>query len=108
MVATNLHRLGVCVKFIQQILRHANITTTMNIYAKTVSVAAANAMRDVCNYRATREARQHANDVEVFSGSSQQVSTLDIVTRDLAETGESNPRTGGNRGKGRKNDEMYV
>jgi hypothetical protein len=41
MVAMNLHRLGVCVKFIQQILWHANVTTTMNIYVKTVSVAAA-------------------------------------------------------------------
>ena len=72
MVATNLHRLGVCVKFIQQILRHANVTTTMTIYVKTVSVAAANAMKglrnDVCNYRATTEARQHTNNVEVFFG----------------------------------------
>src|SRR4030095_15091072 len=32
---------------------------------------------DVCNYCATREARQHANNVEVFSESSQQVSTLE-------------------------------
>ena len=30
---------------IQQILRHANITTTINIYVKTVSVDAANATR---------------------------------------------------------------
>jgi hypothetical protein len=29
---------------IRQILRHANVTTTMNIYVKTVSVDAANAM----------------------------------------------------------------
>jgi hypothetical protein len=35
MVAMNLRRLGVCNKFIQQILRHANVTTTMNIYMKT-------------------------------------------------------------------------
>jgi hypothetical protein len=45
MVAMNLHRLGVCDKLIQQILRHANVTTTMSICVKTVSVAAANAMR---------------------------------------------------------------
>jgi CMP-2-keto-3-deoxyoctulosonic acid synthetase len=30
---------------IQQVLRHANVSTTMNIYVKTVSVDAANAMR---------------------------------------------------------------
>jgi integrase len=44
-LATNLHRLGVSDKVIQQILRHANVTTTMNIYVKTVSVDAANAMK---------------------------------------------------------------
>jgi integrase len=43
--ATNLHRLGVSDKLIQQILRHANVTTTMNIYVKTVSVDAAKAMK---------------------------------------------------------------
>src|SRR5260370_26587866 len=30
-LATNLHRLGVSDKVIQQILRHANVSTTMNI-----------------------------------------------------------------------------
>lgn len=53
------HRLGVSDKVIQQILRHANLTTTMNIYMKTVSVDAANAMKNpeaMCaNYCATRE-----------------------------------------------------
>jgi len=44
-LATNLHRLGVSDKVMQQILRHANVTTTMNIYVKTVSADAANAMR---------------------------------------------------------------
>jgi len=44
-LATNLHRLGVSDKVIQQILRHANVSTTMNIYVKTVSADAANAMR---------------------------------------------------------------
>jgi|SRR5215472_10479360 len=44
-LATNLHRLGVSDKVIQQILRHANVSTTMNIYVKTISVDAANAMR---------------------------------------------------------------
>ena len=40
-LATNLHRLGVSDKVIQQILRHANVSTTMNIYVKTVSADAA-------------------------------------------------------------------
>jgi len=46
-LATNLYRLGVSDKVIQQILRHANVTTTMNIYVKTVSVDAANAMKNL-------------------------------------------------------------
>jgi len=35
MVVMSLRRLGVCDKFIQQILCHANVTTTMNIYVKS-------------------------------------------------------------------------
>ena len=35
--ATNLHRLDVSDKVIQQILRHANVTTTINIYVKIVT-----------------------------------------------------------------------
>ena len=46
-LATNLHRLGVSDEVIQQILRHANVTTTTNIYVKTVSVDAANAMKNL-------------------------------------------------------------
>jgi integrase len=34
-LATNLHRWGVSDKVIQQILRHANVTTAMNIYVNT-------------------------------------------------------------------------
>jgi len=44
-VATNLHRLGISDKVIQQILRHANVTTTINIYVKTVSSDATAAMK---------------------------------------------------------------
>jgi integrase len=44
-LATNLHTLRVPDKVIQRILRHANVTTTMNIYVKTVSAEAANAMK---------------------------------------------------------------
>jgi hypothetical protein len=43
--ATNLHRPGVCDKVIQKILRHANVTTTMNIYVKPVSRETEEAMR---------------------------------------------------------------
>ncbi len=44
-LATNLNRLGVPDKVIQQILRHANVTTTMNIYVKMVSQDATAAMK---------------------------------------------------------------
>jgi hypothetical protein len=44
-LATNLHRLGVSDKVIQQILRHANVTTTINIYVKMVSQDAEEAMK---------------------------------------------------------------
>ncbi len=43
-LATNLHRLGVSDKVIQQILRHANVTTTINIYVKMVTQDAEDAM----------------------------------------------------------------
>jgi hypothetical protein len=45
-LATNLHT-GVSDKVIQRILRYANVSTTMNIYVKTVSADAANAMRSL-------------------------------------------------------------
>jgi len=44
-LATNLHRLGVSDKVIQQILRHANVTTTINIYVKMVTQDAEEAMK---------------------------------------------------------------
>jgi integrase len=44
-LATNLHRLGVSDTVIQQILRHANVTTTINIYAKMVTQDADEAMK---------------------------------------------------------------
>ena len=52
-LATNLHRLGVSDKVIQQILRHANVTTTMNIYVKTATADAANAMKTLGTICAT-------------------------------------------------------
>ena len=44
-LATNLHGLGVPAKVIQQILRHADITTTMNIYVKSNMGEATTAMK---------------------------------------------------------------
>lgn len=44
-LATNLHRLGVKDKDIQRILRHANVSTTMNIYVKSVAEDAVAAMK---------------------------------------------------------------
>jgi integrase len=42
---TNLYRLGVPDKTIQAILRHANVSTTMNIYVKSVSADSTAAMK---------------------------------------------------------------
>lgn len=44
-LATNLHRLGVPDKTIQAILRHSNLSTTMNSYVKSVPKDASVAMR---------------------------------------------------------------
>ena len=57
----------------------------------------ANAMRtletNVCNYCATREARQYANYIGVFSLGNQQPSMLDAVAeRESGGEGDSNPR----------------
>jgi integrase len=43
-LATNLHSLGVDDKTIQAILRHSNVSLTMNIYVKSVSESQVNAM----------------------------------------------------------------
>ncbi len=50
-LATNLRRLGVPDKTIQAILRHADLSTTMNSYVKTVSadtVAAMHSLERIC------------------------------------------------------------
>jgi integrase len=44
-LATNLHRLGVPDKVIQQILRHSNVAVTQECYIKTVTADSAAAMR---------------------------------------------------------------
>jgi len=43
-LATNLYRLGTPDKTIQAILRHSNLSTTMNVYVKTVDADAVKAM----------------------------------------------------------------
>lgn len=43
-LATNLHALGVDDKTIQAILRHSNVSLTMNVYVKSVSESQVNAM----------------------------------------------------------------
>ena len=56
-LATNLYRLGVSDKTIQAILRHSNLSTTMNSYVKSVpqdSVAAMHAFEVVCRKNAPR------------------------------------------------------
>src|ERR1039457_1866439 len=55
-LATNLYRLGVPDKTIQAILRHANLSTTMNAYVKSVpadATAAMKAFEALCNQHAT-------------------------------------------------------
>jgi len=55
-LATNLYRLGVPDKTIQAILRHSNLSTTMNTYVKSVSADATAAMRaleELCKQHAT-------------------------------------------------------
>jgi integrase len=56
-LATNLHRLGVPDKTTQAILRHSNLSTTMNTYDKTVAADALSGMRSleaVCTQNAPR------------------------------------------------------
>jgi hypothetical protein len=50
-LATNLHGLGVSDKRIQTVLRHANVSTTLNNYIKSVpsdAVVAMNSLEAVC------------------------------------------------------------
>ena len=44
-LGTNLYRLGVSDKSIQAILRHANLSTTMNVYVKSVAEDSVKAMQ---------------------------------------------------------------
>jgi integrase len=44
-LATNLYRLAVADKTIQAILRHSNLSTTMNVYVKSVDADSVTAMK---------------------------------------------------------------
>ena len=62
-LATNLYRLGVSDKTIQAILRHSNLSTTMNCYDKSVpqdAVAAMHAFEAVCRKNAPRRSNRKA------------------------------------------------
>jgi integrase len=89
-LATNLHRLGVSDKVIQQILRHANVTTTMNVLRedgkRRCGECDEGVRNNVCNHCATGEAREYANYVGRFSlGTSN--SRCWIELQNLAERG---------------------
>jgi hypothetical protein len=76
---TNLHRLGVSDKVIQQNLRHANVTTTINIYVKMVT-------------RDTEESQLQFESptlgAKVGDEGARKSLTLDVVRGNLAEKGD--------------------
>jgi hypothetical protein len=88
-LATNLNRLGVPDKVIQQILRHANVTTTMNIYVKMVSEDATVAMKTLeANCAATVQQKRlvgAAEGSETPMNPEQEISLSERYTGILAE-----------------------
>ena len=94
-LATNLHRLGVSDKVIQQILRHANVTTTINIYVKMVTRDAEEAMKKLetkCSLVVPQTVPQlpfGGADFGTISGSAsvRNTLTLEAVRGNLAERG---------------------
>jgi integrase len=97
-LATNLHRLGVSDKVIQQILRHANVTTTMNIYVKLVSRDSEEAMKTLETKCAAvvLQSRPGSASVGVIPAmvSVQKSLTLEAVRGNLAERGGFEPPVG--------------
>jgi hypothetical protein len=101
-LATNLHRLGVSDKVIQQILRHANVTTTINIYVKMVTRDAEEAMKKLesnCSLvvpqtvpQLTFESAKLGAAMENSSGC--KTLTLEAVRGNLAERGGFEPPVG--------------
>jgi integrase len=63
-LGTNLKRLGVDLKTIQEILRHAHIATTADIYVKEVSEQAVEAMSRVEEHIETELKKQSKNNTE--------------------------------------------
>src|SRR5690349_6259686 len=98
-LATNLHRLGVSDKVIQQILRHANVTTTINIYVKMVTRDAEEAMKKLetkCSLVVPQTVPQlpfSGTDFGTDSGigSARKTLPLEAVRGSLAERGGFEP-----------------
>ena len=98
-LATNLHRLGVSDKVIQQILRHANVTTTINIYVKMVTRDAEVAMKKLesnCSLVVPQTVPQlRFESANLGTGMAEQSArnalTLEAVRGNLAERGGFEP-----------------
>jgi hypothetical protein len=92
----NLNRLRVSDKVIQQILRHANLTTTMNIYVKMVSPDAQEAMKTLESKCAATVLQPTAEDGLVEANTRlvpmKKALPLGQLRGNLAERGDSNPR----------------
>ena len=101
-LATNLHRLGVSDKVIQQILRHANVTTTINIYVKMVTRDAEEAMKRLesnCSLTVPQTVPQLQFEspklgAKVGNEGTRKSLTLDVVRGNLAERGGFEPPVG--------------
>jgi integrase len=101
-LATNLHRLGVSDKVIQQILRHANVTTTINIYVKMVTRDAEEAMKKLesnCSLVVPQTVPQltfESGKVGAKTGeeSARKTLPLEAVRGNLAERGGFEPPVG--------------
>ena len=94
-LATNLHRLGVSDKVIQQILRHANVTTTINIYVKMVTRDAEQAMKKLesnCSLVVPQLQFESAKlGTKMGNESERNNLTLEAVRGNLAERGIRSP-----------------
>jgi integrase len=101
-LATNLHRLGVSDKVIQQILRHANVTTTINIYVKMVTRDAEEAMKRLesnCSLTVPQTVPQLQFEspklgAKAGNEGTRKSLTLDVVRGNLAERGGFEPPVG--------------
>ncbi len=101
-LATNLHRLGVSDKVIQQILRHANVTTTINIYVKMVTQDAEEAMKKLeskCSLVVPQTVPQLTyqgaeSGTKVGNENARNTLTLEAVRGNLAERGGFEPPVG--------------